>query len=101
MAGLADIVGGVYYAHENGFSHGVLGLVVGGIYAAGALYGARNVRACRRETDTVVAALVADAAMAMRSGGCSAVLDTAIRLAQDAPDAYVVFTHDPTFAQCF
>ena len=97
----ADLIGGAIYAGEYGIKYGAASLAAGVIFAASAWYGMRNVRACRRETDRSVGLLVGNAAMEMRDGGCTAVLETAIKLAQDAPDAYVVFIHDPTFAQCF
>jgi hypothetical protein len=101
LAAIADLASGAYYGYENGVKYGVASLVVGGIYAGAALYGAHNVRACRRETERSLATEVTATARAMRTGGCGPVLDTALRLAQDSPEAYATFIHDPTFAGCF
>jgi hypothetical protein len=101
LAAIVDLAGGAWYAAENGLNAGLANLAVGAIFAASAWYGARNVRACRRDTDIAVSLLVRDAAAAMRDGGCSPVVDIAVHLAQDDPAAYTVFIHDPTFAACF
>ncbi len=101
LGAIADLAGGAVSAYENGFKYGAESLVIGGVYLASALYGARNVRACRRQTDAAVALRVAHAASSARAGGCSDVVDIAVGLARDAPDAYVTFIHDPAFASCF
>jgi hypothetical protein len=101
LAAIADVASGAYSGYENGVKYGVASLIVGGIYAAGAIYGAHNVRACRRETERSAAAEVADTARAMRAGGCGPVVETALRLAQESPEKYGPFIHDPKFASCF
>ena len=101
LAAIADIASGAYYGYENGVKYGVASLLVGGLYAAGAIYGAHNVRACRRDTERGAATEVADAVRAMRTDGCGPVVTTALRLAQDSPEAYATFIHDPRFARCF
>jgi hypothetical protein len=101
VAAASDLVGGAYVAYEYGFVRSLPSFAVGAIYAAAAAYGNHTVAACRRATDAAVGTLVAEATTAMNTGGCSQVLEIAVHLAQDAPDSYVVFIHDPAFASCF
>ncbi len=101
LAALADFASGAYLGYENGMKYGAASLVVGGIYAAGAIYGMHNVRACRRETEHSGDVVVADTTRAMQAGGCGPVVETALRLAQDSPEQYAAFIHDPKFAACF